>query len=420
MASFCFVHAADLHLDSPFSGLTERAPAMEPYLKRATFDAFARAADLCIREKAAFLILSGDVFDWAEKSLRAAAFLRDQTVRLHEHGIPVFCVMGNHDPAASRPLPLAMPENFHMFGPHEVQTLPVMRDGEEIARVSGISFAAAEEKRNLARLFPETDPSGPFHAAVLHANVGAVSGHGNYAPCTVADLSVPGVDYWALGHVHERRTAAQNPLAVYPGNTQGRSFRETGPRGCCLVRVEGKTAQTEFVETCAVRFEESALSIEGMDTIDRLEDEICGLVESLFADAGKPLAARVPLTGRGPLHRELAREGVLPQLLERVRERFSHGAGGVFVADLPFRCKPEVDLEARSRETDLAGQALALAFRAAKNPELLERIRKEALGDLFRNRDVSRAAAAPDQEELAQLLEEAGLLCLDLLEGEDP
>ncbi len=418
MSSFTFVHAADLHLDSPFSGLTARAPLMARILKDATLRAFSTVVDLCLEENAAFLLLSGDQFDWEEKSLRAALSFYDGVRRLGEKGIPVFAVHGNHDPAASRPLPLKVPENLHVFGHQEVETREVVRDKEVIARVSGVSYATREEKRNLAALFPPGKPSGPFHAGVLHANVGGDPGHGNYAPCTVADLAAAGVDYWALGHVHEHRIVSESPMAVYPGNTQGRSFQEAGQRGCCLVRVQGRRSRVRFVATDAFRFLARDLSIEPFDNLSDLEDALCETVRDMAAQTGgRPLVARVALTGRGFLYDELSRTGTLPDLLERGRVRFADGAEGVFLEDLDARFKPPLDLPGRMRAGDLVGQVLSLAAEAAEDPGALAAIRARALAELFGNRELSAVAGEPDDRELAQLLERAGLLCLNLLEG---
>ncbi|MBU2488811.1 MAG: DNA repair exonuclease [Proteobacteria bacterium] len=418
MQSFTFVHAADLHLDSPFSGLTARAPLMAQVMRDATFKAFSSVVDLCLEENAAFLLLSGDLFEWEEKSLRAASAFYDGVRRLGEKGIPVFAVHGNHDPAASRPLPLKAPENLYVFGHEEVETREVIRDGEVIARVSGISYAAREEKRNLATLFPKGKPGGPFHAGVLHANVGGNTGHADYAPCSLADLTAAGVDYWALGHVHEHRVVSESPMAVYPGNTQGRSFRETGQRGCCLVKVQGRRSRVRFVATDSFRFLARDLSIEPFDDLADLEDALCEAVGDLASQTGgRPLVARVALTGRSPLYEELSRTGVLPDLVERGRVRFFDGAEGVFLEDLDARFKPGLDLPQRMRAGDLVGQVLSLAAEAAASPEALELIRDRALGELFGNRDLTLVAGQPDDEELAQLLEEAGLLCMDLLEG---
>ena len=75
-------------------------------------------------------------------------------------------------------------------------------------------------------------------------------------PRELTDLTNAGYDYWALGHVHERRVLFSFPMDRYPGNTQGRSLRELGSRGCMLLEVDGAevVGEPQFVETDAVRW----------------------------------------------------------------------------------------------------------------------------------------------------------------------
>src|SRR5437868_3130490 len=94
---FKFVHAADLHLDSPLRGVRAEGRLRE-ILDRATFTAMQRAVDLCLKEKVDFLLLAGDLFDAKDRSVRARLALREQLLRLDAAGIPSFIVHGNHDP----------------------------------------------------------------------------------------------------------------------------------------------------------------------------------------------------------------------------------------------------------------------------------------------------------------------------------
>ena len=102
MSIIRFVHAADLHLDSPFKGLSDVQPEIAARLKNATFDAYQNIIDLCISERVDALLVAGDVFDGADRSLRAQLRFMDGLRRLHEAGIRAFICHGNHDP----PFPL--------------------------------------------------------------------------------------------------------------------------------------------------------------------------------------------------------------------------------------------------------------------------------------------------------------------------
>src|SRR4030065_667281 len=59
MPRWRFVHAADLHLDSPFVGLQEVQPDLARELLEATFASFRGVVDLCLEAGAEFLLLAG-------------------------------------------------------------------------------------------------------------------------------------------------------------------------------------------------------------------------------------------------------------------------------------------------------------------------------------------------------------------------
>src|SRR5579871_5781784 len=68
---FCFVHAADLHLDTPFEGVRASAPDVADALADASLAAFDSIVALAISRRAAFLVVSGDVYDGPERGVRA-------------------------------------------------------------------------------------------------------------------------------------------------------------------------------------------------------------------------------------------------------------------------------------------------------------------------------------------------------------
>ncbi|HOK71839.1 MAG TPA: DNA repair exonuclease, partial [Bacillota bacterium] len=63
MEGFCFVHAADLHLDSPFAAMKVDSPRLAQAFIEASRASLQALIDVCIGHNADFLVLSGDVFD---------------------------------------------------------------------------------------------------------------------------------------------------------------------------------------------------------------------------------------------------------------------------------------------------------------------------------------------------------------------
>ena len=148
-----------------------------------------------------------------------------------------------------------------------------------------------------------------FTIGLLHANVGGNTDHALYAPCSLDDLAQPGIDYWALGHVHTRQVLRERaPTVVYPGNPQGRHPNETGARGVYLVEVDDTGSITlEFRPTDTVRWERVSIDITAMETEQDLLNEIDDAMQNLLNGAeGRSVVVRMILTGRGELNRFLA------------------------------------------------------------------------------------------------------------------
>ena len=349
MTRFTFVHAADLHLDAPFRGVSDlllsarggRTRASEHLvrlLREGTFLALERLTDLCIRERADFILLSGDVYNSADSSLRARLALRDAFVRLEAHGVRVFMVHGNHDPLSGEASAIPWPGNVTVFG-RQLETHPVTRRGETLALIHGVSHTGPRESKNLAGLF-KRKTAAPleadlFQIGLLHCALTDMSGaHAPYAPCSFSDLAAADMDYWALGHVHACRVLdrqgkslagyfagspaeradgllsgrgfgqtagpaaeqkAGRPFAAYPGSLQGLHVNETGPHGCLLLKADGRGGLTaEAVPLAPVQWEALRVDIpQEAEDIPALENFLLEGLAGLSprrseSDGGKP------------------------------------------------------------------------------------------------------------------------------------
>lgn len=307
-ATVKFIHCADLHLGSAFLGLGRDLPELAGRLADAPFAAFARIVDLALREHVDFVVIAGDVFDRDNPSLAGRVRFRNELLRLEGAKIPVFIAGGNHDPVpAAWPPAVGLPGNTRLFSADRVEFFPVERDGEVIARVGGISHSRLQQTDNLVERFA-APPGGPFTVGVLHANVGAQPGFQPYAPAATADLAGRGVDYWALGHVHNfRRIGEAAPAAYYPGCPQGRAVHEPGERGCLLAAVDSTgRLSVEFHPMEAIRFEVLELSgLARLGQFDELTARYREAAESFGGDT--PLLIRLRLAGPTPLNAELRR-----------------------------------------------------------------------------------------------------------------
>ncbi|WP_296978059.1 DNA repair exonuclease [Thermobacillus sp. ZCTH02-B1] len=329
MNPFRFIHAADLHLGSPFKGLADAPEHVRRGLAEAEYAALRRLTEAALELGADFAVFSGDLFDSADRSLRARAALHRAWSRLAGAGVRVFAIHGNHDPLGGGPAMFEWPEGVHVFGADDrAEHRPACRrDGKPAAFVYGISYDRRAVTENLVPRYRPAE-GADFHIALLHANVDGDPDHDAYAPCRLSELTGAGFQYWALGHVHGRRVLHEYPHVVYPGNLQGRHPGETGAKGCYLVEVDASGGvRLTFLPLDGVRWLSCRVSIDGLEDEERLLErmEECAVRTASSAD-GRPVMLEVVLEGRGPLHRRL--EDRADELLAALRDRLDGLAAG--------------------------------------------------------------------------------------------
>jgi exonuclease SbcD len=301
---FTFLHAADLHLGSPFKGLSLRDEALAARLAGASRDAFVALIDRALDEKIAFAIFAGDIFDGDWRDAAIALFFNRQIARLAREGVAIFLLKGNHDADSVVTKNLALPDLARQFSTSRAESfeLPELR-----VALHGRGFSHRCEHDNLVRAFP-APRAGWFNIGVLHSSLDGRPGHAAYAPCSLDDLRARNYDYWALGHVHAHEVVSTDPFVVFPGNLQGRNIRETGAKGAVLVDVEdGRVTGLRRLVVDRARFAEIAL-----DAADH--DDAAGFLRAVEARVraeaeqtdGRLLALRIRVFGEGPLHAKLA------------------------------------------------------------------------------------------------------------------
>ncbi|MFT5442658.1 MAG: exonuclease SbcD [Myxococcota bacterium] len=328
MRQFCYIHAADLHLDTPFQGLRKTAPDVHAQLLNASLVAWDALVELALERGAQFMLLAGDLYDGAERGVRAQLRFRSGVRKLSAAGIEVFIVHGNHDPLEQGWSAIGeWPEGVTVFPSGQVTSAQVARGGETIATVHGRSYAKRETRENLSIDFRRTSESG-LHIGLLHCNVGGAPGHENYSPCSVEDLAAADMDYWALGHVHKHAVIKDgDPWVVYPGNLQGRSPQpgERGAKGAVVVDVDGaRVTNVEHVALDRVRFVEHELDVSGCSDVGELEEQLVACADKqheLAGGRGVLLRARL-VEASAALAADLERGDNTAELLTALRDRY--------------------------------------------------------------------------------------------------
>jgi DNA repair protein SbcD/Mre11 len=370
-----FIHAADIHLDSPLRGLDEYPGAPVERVRGATREALKNLVDLCLAERVDFLVIAGDLFDHDWRDFHTALFVAKEMQRLDAGGIPVFVIFGNHDSVQEMSRRTPWPKNVSVFDHRRPETKRLERC--QVA-VHGQSFAKREITENLVPDYPEAVPDW-FNIGLLHTNANGNSQHDSYAPCSVPELVAKGYDYWALGHVHEFQILHRQPHVIYSGNLQGRHVRETGNKGCVLVTVsDGEVTEIEFRETDVLRWFQKSVALLAEDGPMELQERVRDTLNGVASAAdGRCAAVRLQIEGRCQAHRDLVRDAVRQQTIADLRALAGEFGGELWIEEIQFRTRPLIDLESRRQAKDIVGELLREIAGLAGDPQRLRDFAEE-------------------------------------------
>ena len=414
MSSFRFIHCSDLHIDSPFKGLSSEKPELAKNLRASTSQAFLNIVQLAINEKVDAVVIAGDIYDGVDKSLQAQFKFHKGLKELSDAGIPSFLAHGNHDPLDSRFATLKWPDLVTVFSGQEVQCHNIQRDGKTLARIQGISYPTRDVKENLALQF-ETHSGEGFGIGVLHTNVGHDPDHDDYAPCSIEDLVSRKMDYWALGHIHAYKVLRQSdPAIVYSGNTQARHKNETGIKGCCLVTLHPNSSpEIQFVSVDSVRFICDTLDLSSASSLEQVMQFIESRCEEISARTGERDALiHLTLAGRTQVHRELKQSANVEDLMEEIQSGFEGRTPSIWVT-LAVQTQGTYDVEALKQGNDFIADLLAL-YEEFENGDEVDEL-SETLKPVFEIWSGRKYLETLSEKDIHDLLLQARNLTLDQL-----
>ncbi|TFH47122.1 MAG: DNA repair exonuclease [ANME-2 cluster archaeon] len=402
---FKFLHAADIHLDSPLHKLDHYEGAPVEEIRQATRRTFENLINLAIAEKVAFVLLAGDLYDGDWKDYNTGLYFASQMSKLREAGISVYIIAGNHDAASKITKTLKLPEGVKIFSADTPET--VLVDKLDVA-IHGQSFASPSVKKDLSSGYPYAI-EGCFNIGMLHTCVTGKEGHEPYAPCTLDGLQSRGYDYWALGHVHKHEILLETPLTIFPGNIQGRHIRETGPKGCVLVTVdERRRPYASFKPLDVIRWFEIETDVSaaetGYDVVEKIGEHLERLLEE---NQELPLVVRLKIVGDSRAHNELASD--MERWTNEIRSSAGDMSGGkIWIEKVKLYTEPPIEIMESISEP--MAELIQYLDELRADPELLrtltvdiENLRKKLPGELIEGDDAVRL---DDADWLAAVLEE--------------
>ena len=309
------LHSADWHLDAP---LGSHSPQQAQRLRRELLKIPQRVVETAKKQGCRMILLSGDLFDgpYSRESLEAVC------AALEDAAVPVFIAPGNHDHIWEKSpyIQEIWPENVHIF------TNPVMESvvvRELDCRVWGAAFTGPESVGMLDGFRAEGNER--YAVGLVHGDPS--SAQSPYCPVTAHQIQESGLDYLALGHIHETGSfRAGATLTAWPGCAMGHGFDETGTKGALVVTL-GEETQAEFVPVPGLRFYD------------------------LKVRPGERIASKLPALASEDFYRVTLVGQTEPPDLEGLRRQFPQFPNLI----LRDRTKPAVDLWANAGEDSLQG-----------------------------------------------------------------
>ena len=380
MTFFRFLHAADIHLDSPLIGLSNIEGQVADRIRAAPRAAFESLVERVIESEIDFLVIAGDLYDGSWRDYKTGLFFAEQMGRLHQYRIPVYLLHGNHDAQSQITKPLVLPDNVNVFGVRNPETF---RNEEINVVLHGQSYRQTAVTENLVPGYP-SPIDGAFNIGVLHTALGGMGGHANYAPCDLKELVAKGYDYWALGHVHKRQVLHVQPHVVFPGNLQGRHIRETGPKGAYLITVEGgDVADLTPLDFDVVRWEahevDVTVAVDIGEVVDLMRE---ALVQGREEASERMLVCRILLRGRTRLHGQLVTDA---EKLTAEARSIALGLGEevAWVEQVSVLTTPVADFTTLAAREDTLGDLQRMLQDAGADKELIAHMQGD-IGRLVR------------------------------------
>lgn len=392
-----FIHCADLHFGKNISTHRHVPKHFHETLKTATYKSFERMVDIALEKEVDFLLISGDVFDSNERTLKGRWFLKKQAERLNDKRIPIYIIHGNHDPLEDELSLPSLADNIYVF-PKEMEVMKHVSKEKDTVYIYGFSYPNKNYTENPVPLYVRKNDDEAFHIAMLHGQESSQQDHEPYAPFTLTELKEKDFHYWALGHIHKRQILSEQPMIVYPGNIQGANRKETGEKGAYYVEMTYGNTSLTFFDTSPVQWEKVTFSIDSLtsegELLEKIEEDLFRLRDDKF------LLLDIQIAGSGPLHEKLYKLEDQEEFFDVLQQsiRLNH----VHIDRLVFRTSPEIDREKLINQDNILGDIVRISQSMKESDQ-----GKQYLEAIFKHGQLRKYLTSFTDEELLEIIDEA-------------
>lgn len=404
-----FIHAADLHLDSPFQGLSHIPEHIFKEVRESTFVALDRLVRSAIHLRVDFVLIVGDLFDNERQSLKAQIRLRKAFQELEKHDINVYLSYGNHDHINGNIHSVTYPDNVFIFPSEKVSQFTYQKNGIPLATIHGFSYENRAVLINKTAEYSMNHQDDLYHIAMLHGSLQNNTEHDTYAPFRLGDLIQSDFDYWALGHIHQRSVLKEDPPIVYSGNTQGRHRKETGEKGCYHVILSETNTDLTFIPLQALQFTNITIDVSSCSEVNQLEKLIYDEIKHQYEQTTPQFIDLTLVSHQQNLY-EWKNNDYLTEMIEIINETFVDQTNWNYIFRYAVKVERSIDEQILVEGNHFIGEL----FRQFKGLPV-----ENHLNELYKHRQGRKYLETLSEEERVAIKEEAQQLLIHelLMEG---
>ncbi len=262
-----FVHIADMHFDTPFTLLSDRANLGE-VRRLDQRKAFKKMIEYIKENEVSYLFIAGDLYDHEYVRQSTIDFINDCFKQIPN--TLIFITPGNHDPYLKNSyyVKYNWSKNVKIFTSKiekvEIKDFDLYGYGFE-------DFYLKESKAEEINI----ENKEKLNFLITHASLdGGYDDQRVYNTISSSKLKQLGFDYVALGHIHKTNLTRENRNIIYPGSTISLGFDELGEHGMIVGDIEKEKIQVEFIKLDDKEFRELEIDITNINEPEELLEKI--------------------------------------------------------------------------------------------------------------------------------------------------
>ena len=267
------LHTADIHFDTPFSGMTPKEALKS---KEELKQVFEKIIKMTVEKEIDILLIAGDIFDNLSVNKTTLYFIKNCFENISK--VNVFISPGNHDPFNEKSFYniVEWPNNVHIF--KGAMENVILEDLNTI--VWGAGFNTSHVNKSLLKEVKRVEEYN--NIMVLHGEITNTKDGNEYNPITEEEIARSNMDYIALGHRHKFSDVKkiENTYYSYSGCPQGRGFDELEDKGIILIELKDKFVESKFVRTSIRNYYEKEINIQGCFGYSEVKNKIINEIPS--------------------------------------------------------------------------------------------------------------------------------------------